>query len=68
MLLFLIGNKHRVLSKSAIAEHLNGDYADLLDNHDFIYAHIKNLKRKLTDNNCEDYIKTIYGVGYKWEV
>ena len=38
LLLFLIGNKNKVLSKSAIAEHLSGDMADMLDNHDFVYA------------------------------
>ncbi len=67
LLLFLIGNNTKVLSKSAIAEHLSGDMADMLDNHDFIYAHIKNLKKKLHIAGSGDYIKTIYGLGYKWE-
>jgi DNA-binding response OmpR family regulator len=67
LLLYLIGNKNRVLSKSSLAEHLSGDMADMLDNHDFVYAHIKNLKRKLQNAGAGDYIKTIYGTGYKWE-
>lgn len=67
LLLYLIGNENRVLSKSAIAEHLSGDMADMLDNHDFVYAHIKNLKKKLTDAQSGDYIKSVYGLGYKWE-
>ena len=67
LLLYLIGNNARVLSKAGIAEHLSGDRADLLDNHNFVYAHIKNLKRKLMDAGCPDYIKTVYGLGYKWE-
>ena len=67
LLLFFIGNKNRVLSKGAIAEHLSGDFADMFDNHDFVYAHVKNLKRKLKEYNYGDYIKTIYGTGYKWE-
>ncbi|MFG4001400.1 response regulator transcription factor [Flavobacterium aquidurense] len=67
LLLFLIGNENKVLSKSAIAEHLSGDMADMLDNHDFIYAHIKNLKKKLHQAGSGDYIKTVYGLGYKWE-
>lgn len=67
LLLFLIGNKNRVLSKAAIAEHLSGDMADMLDNHDFVYAHIKNLKKKLSKAGSEDYIKTVYGLGYKWQ-
>lgn len=67
LLLYLIGNENRVLSKSAIAEHLSGDMADMLDNHDFVYAHIKNLKKKLNDAGCGDYIKSVYGLGYKWK-
>jgi DNA-binding response OmpR family regulator len=66
LLLYLIGNKNRVLSKSAIAEHLSGDMADMLDNHDFVYAHAKNLKNKLRAANANEYIKTVYGLGYKW--
>jgi DNA-binding response OmpR family regulator len=67
LLLFLIGNKNRVLSKGAIAEHLSGDMADMLDNHDFVYAHIKNLKGKLRSAGSKNYIKTVYGLGYKWQ-
>ncbi|MDZ4667034.1 MAG: response regulator transcription factor [bacterium] len=67
LLLFLIGNENKILSKSAIAEHLSGDMADMLDNHDFVYAHIKNLKNKMKSAACSDYIKTVYGLGYKWQ-
>ena len=68
LLLFFIGNKNRVLSKGALAEHLSGDFADMFDSHDFVYAHVKNLKRKLKEKGYGDYIKTIYGTGYKWEI
>lgn len=67
LLLYLIGNENRVLSKSAIAEHLSGDMADMLDNHDFVYAHIKKLKKKLNEAGSGDYIKSVYGLGYKWK-
>jgi DNA-binding response OmpR family regulator len=67
LLLFLIGNKNKVLSKGAIAEYLSGDMADMLDNYDFVYAHIKNLKKKLKESGSHDYIKSVYGTGYKWE-
>lgn len=67
LLLFFMGNKNKVLSKSTLAEHLSGDFADMFDNHDFVYAHVKNLKKKLKDSGCADYVKTIYGTGYKWE-
>ncbi len=68
LLLLFIGNKNRIISKSALAEHLSGDMADMLDNHDFVYAHIKNLKKKLSDAGCSNYLKTVYGTGYKWEL
>lgn len=66
LLLFMIGNKNRVVSRSAIAEHLSGEMADVMDNYDFIYTHIKNLKSKLAHAGEKDCIRNIYGIGYKW--
>ncbi len=68
LLLYFIGNKNRVISKSALAEHLSGDVADMMDSHSFVYAHIKNLKRKLNEAGGGNYLKTVYGTGYKWEI
>lgn len=65
LLVFFISNKGRVLSKEIIAEHLWGDDSDLLDNFDFIYVHINNLRKKLTSEGAK-YIKTAYGSGYKF--
>ncbi|MBS1650761.1 MAG: response regulator transcription factor [Bacteroidetes bacterium] len=65
LLEFFSVNRNRVLSKINIAEHLWGDNADKFDNHDFIYVHLKNLRKKLTDAGANDYIETIYGIGYK---
>ena len=67
LLVLLVGNANRDLSKKAIAEYISGDLADLMSSHDFVYAHMKNLKKKLAESNCNDYIKTIYGIGYKWQ-
>lgn len=66
LLLYFVSNKRRVISKNAIAEHLWGDEMDLVDNYDFIYTHIKNLRKKLLEKNCGDYLKSIYGMGYKF--
>ena len=68
LLLLFLGNKNRVISKSALAEHLSGDIADMFDNHSFVYAHVKNLKKKLTVAGYNNYLKTVYGTGYKWEI
>ncbi len=67
LLLYFIANKNRVVSKSAVAEHIWGDNAERLDNFDFIYNHIKNLRKKLLDKGCADYLKTIYGIGYNFK-
>lgn len=66
LLLFFIGNRDKVVSKASIAEHLSGDMADMLDNHDFVYTHIKNLKAKLAEAGVRDCVKNVYGTGYKW--
>jgi DNA-binding response OmpR family regulator len=68
LLLFFISNKNKVVTKAGLAEYLWGDYMDLADSYDFIYTHIKNLRRKLIKQGCEDYIKTIYGLGYKFDL
>jgi DNA-binding response OmpR family regulator len=68
LLLYLAINKNRVLSKNAIAQHLWGDDMDFPDNYDFIYAHIKNLRKKLVAAGTEDCIRSIYGEGYKMQI
>lgn len=66
LLLFFVSNRGKVVSKAAIAEHLSGEMADMMDSFDFVYSHIKNLKAKLGKVGVTDCIKTIYGTGYKW--
>jgi DNA-binding response OmpR family regulator len=66
LLLYLVINKGRIISKNAIAEHLWGDEMDIADNYDFIYTHIKNLRKKLMEKGSADYVKSIYGMGYKF--
>ena len=64
LLLYFVSNKRRVISKNAIAEHLWGDETE--GNIDFIYTHIKNLRRKLHEAGNADYIRSVYGMGYKF--
>ncbi len=68
LLLFFISNKNKVVSKNTIAEHLWGDDSDQMDSHDFIYVHLRNLRKKLMDKGCTDYVQTIYGIGYNFKV
>ncbi|AWG26322.1 response regulator transcription factor [Flavobacterium kingsejongi] len=65
LLIYFLNNQNRILSRQAIAAHLWGDYTDNLDNFDFVYQHVKNLRKKITDAGGEDYISTVYGLGYK---
>jgi len=65
LLLFFLVNKNRVLTKEVIAEHLWDDNIDLADSYDFIYTHLNNIRKKIKSAGGNDYIKTIYGMGYK---
>ena len=65
LLLFLMTNKNRVVSRQAIAEHIHDGPSEQLPSTDFVYSHIKNLKRKLKEKGCNDIIHTVYGLGYK---
>ena len=66
LLLYFTANKNKVITKDAIVEHLWGEHIDMNDNHEFIYTHIKNLRKKLIQDGCRDYIKAVYGMGYKF--
>ena len=66
LLLYFLSNKNKVITKNAIAIHLWGDNMDIAGNYDFIYTHIKNLRKKLLQNGLPDYIKSVYGMGYKF--
>lgn len=66
LLLFFVGNRGKVVLKAALAEHLSGEMADLMDSHNFVYTHIKNLKAKLAAAGVAGCISNVYGTGYKW--
>ncbi len=65
ILLFLINREGRVVEKQTLAESVWGDFIDQSDNFDFVYAHMKNLRKKLKGAGANIEIKTIYGFGYK---
>ncbi|MCK5442147.1 MAG: response regulator transcription factor [Maribacter sp.] len=66
LLLFFLINKNRILTRQTIAEHLWGDYTDNLANFDFVYQHVKNLRKKISKAKGNDYITAVYGLGYKF--
>jgi DNA-binding response OmpR family regulator len=66
LLLYLMSNRNRVVTKESIADYLWGEYGGGYGSYDFVYTHLKNLRRKLVDSGCPDYIKNMYGVGYKF--
>jgi len=65
ILTFLAANIDRLITKEVLAEHVWGDNIDLADNFDFVYAQVKNLRKKLKDNNAGVSIDNVYGIGYK---
>lgn len=67
LLLLLLANQRHVITKGAIAEHLSGDAAEQFDTFENVYAHVKNLKRKLTEAGAPNYIRMVYGLGYRFE-
>lgn len=66
LLLYFFANINRVVTREAIAEHLWGEEVTGSGSYDFIYSHIKNLRKKLIEKGAEDYIQAIYGMGYKF--
>lgn len=66
LLVYFLSNKNKVVSKNAMAEHLWGDEMDMSDDFDFIYTHVKNLRKKLIEAGAGDYLRSIYGIGYKF--
>jgi DNA-binding response OmpR family regulator len=68
LLLYFASNKNRVVTKESIIDHLWGNHANMSDTYDIIYSHIKNLRKKLMESGCPDYIKAVYGMGYKFVI
>jgi len=68
LLLFFVSNQGRVLTKESIAEHLWGDFADSSDTFNFVYSHIKNLRRKILGKSGMEYFRNVYGTGYIFEL
>lgn len=64
IMLYLLSNKNRLISKTALAEHVWGDHIDQADSFDFIYSQIKNLRKKLSSHHAEVEIRAEYGIGY----
>jgi len=66
LLLYFLSNLDMALTKVSIAEHLWGDNIDSADSLDMVYSHIKNLRRKMVEKGSADYVRSIYGIGYKF--
>jgi DNA-binding response OmpR family regulator len=62
---YLVLNKNRLVNKAALAERVWGNYIDESDDFEFMYAQIKNLRKKLRCHHINLEIQSIYGIGYK---
>ncbi|MEO7923370.1 MAG: response regulator transcription factor [Chitinophagaceae bacterium] len=65
LLVYLIANQRKVVPKNALIDHLWIEDMGYGVSFDFIYTHVKNLRKKLQQQGCRDYIKSVYGIGYK---
>lgn len=65
ILLYFAMRRGHIIGKESLAEAVWGDFIDQVDNFDFIYTHMKNLRRKLAAAGSSIEIKSIYGFGYK---
>ena len=65
ILFYFMQRPNHLVDKSVLAEAVWGDHADQADNFHFVYAQMKNLRRKLIDAGANIEIKAIYGFGYK---
>ena len=62
---YFMNRPGRLINKNTLAESVWGDHIDQVDNFDFIYAQIKNLRKKLKEYSAGIEIKSVYGFGYK---
>ena len=62
---YFMTRPEHVIDKTVLAESVWGDHIDQVDSFDFIYAQIKNLRRKLKQSDASIEIKAVYGFGYK---
>ena len=65
ILLYFINRPGRLVNKNTLAESVWGDHIDQVDNFDFIYAQIKNLRKHLKEAGATVELKAVYGIGYK---
>lgn len=65
ILLYFLQRPNHIVDKAVLAEAVWGDHVDMADNFSFVYAQVKNLRKKLTEAGATVNIKAVYGFGYK---
>lgn len=65
ILLYFVQRPTRLVSKTMLAEAVWGDHFDDVDNYDFVYAQIKNLRKRLLAWGANVELASVYGMGYK---
>lgn len=62
---YFINRPERLINKEILVESVWGDHISQINNYDFMYSQIKNLRKKLKEADSRIEIKAIYGFGYK---
>lgn len=65
ILLYFMQRPNHIVDKAMLAETVWGDHMDMVDNFDFVYAQVKNLRKRLEASGASVTIKAVYGFGYK---
>lgn len=65
ILVFLVLNRNKVISRFQLAENIWGDSLEEDYNSNFIDVHVKNLRRKLAHHLKGDFLETIRGIGFR---
>lgn len=66
LLLYFIVNSKKIITKAALSQNILGNHRGFIVSNEIIYTHVKNLRKKLIASGSNDYIQSVYGIGYKF--
>jgi DNA-binding response OmpR family regulator len=64
LLLYLIVNRNKVLTRNQLYEHIWGNILNDQYDSNFIDVHIKNIRKKLNEHAPTPWLETVRGIGY----
>ncbi|MBD1393890.1 response regulator transcription factor [Mucilaginibacter glaciei] len=65
LIAYMLLNKNRTLTRAQLSEHIWGSIVNDDYDSNFIDAHIKNIRKKLSVHATADWLETVRGLGYR---